>query len=377
MLHDEKNLKDFGKTIQNLIMKTNLSRNQVKQCFRQILCNEQPELHQGAFLAALVAKGETAEEIAGAWEAICQYDTIPVNRKLPDLLMENSGTGMDPLKTFNVSTAAALIASSLGISMARHGARALTSSCGTVDILESLGINVDCPVDKTAQSILKAGIGIFNGMSPGIHPGGLFRILSQIRFGSTLNIAASLASPVCPTHGVRGVYAPEKIKPVVSIMQSIGYEQGLVLHGFDARKKPAHDELSILGPSNFCFFRNDMVEIEEEITPKDFGLDYGKYEDIAPKTTRKEETERFLQVIAGKSNSSCLDMVALNAGAIIYTSGLKETFKESVSLSRETLAYGKALKALRKWVETQSYEDSRGIKIFEEQCRNAGVFNLT
>ncbi|MFZ1985956.1 MAG: anthranilate phosphoribosyltransferase, partial [Desulfatitalea sp.] len=203
----ESSLREFGRTIQTLIEKQNLSRHACHAMFRQLLESSQPDLHQGAFLASLAAKGETSEEIAGAWEAIVELDTCNIEIDTAKPLVENSGTGMDALKTFNVSTGAAIVAAAGGVRMARHGARALTSMCGTVDLLDELGINVECSVQQVARSIALTDIGIFNGMSAQVHPNALFRILSQIRFGSTLNIAASLASPCRPTHGLRGVYA--------------------------------------------------------------------------------------------------------------------------------------------------------------------------
>ena len=99
--------------------------------------------------------------------------------------------------------------------MARHGARSITSLCGTVDMAEMLGVDVECSADLVAESITKAGIGLFNGMSPQSHPRALGRILSQIHFGSTLNIAASLANPAMPKIGVRGVYSREMVLPVI------------------------------------------------------------------------------------------------------------------------------------------------------------------
>jgi anthranilate phosphoribosyltransferase len=227
----ESSLREFGRNIQQLIEKQHLSRETCHAMFRQLMENRQPDLQQGAFLAALAAKGETVEEIAGAWEAIMALDTTKIDIDGAAPLVENSGTGMDSLKTFNVSTAAAVVAASGGVRMARHGARALTSKCGTVDLLDELGIDVACSVEHVGRSIDQAGIGIFNGMSPRVHPNALFRILSQIRFGSTLNIAASLASPCRPTHGLRGVYAEQVIGKVVDIMQAIGYRRAMVVHG--------------------------------------------------------------------------------------------------------------------------------------------------
>ncbi len=188
-------LKVFGNQIAALIEGKDLSREEAKDMFRQVLLNEQPDLQQGAFLAALTAKGETAEEIASAWESIYELDTTKVTPDVLQPVVENCGTGMDALKTFNISTAAAVVAAAGGVYMAKHGARALTSTCGVVDILEAVGVDVECDVDIVKRSIEEAGIGIFNGMSPKVHPQALFRILSQIRFGTTLNIAGSLANP--------------------------------------------------------------------------------------------------------------------------------------------------------------------------------------
>ena len=243
MTPDDTALRAFGADVQRLIDGKDLTRERTYELFREMLLGEQPDLQQGALLAALVAKGETPEEIAGAWQAIVEFDTVPAALASVAAgagpLVENSGTGMDTLKTFNVSSAAAIIAAAGGARLARHGARALTSKCGAVDILEAVGVDVDCEAATVERSIDVAGIGIFNGMSPAVHPGGLGRILSQIRFGSTLNIAASLANPVRPTHAVRGVYSDGMLGPVGDVMMEIGYEHALVVHGYDDRRRPA------------------------------------------------------------------------------------------------------------------------------------------
>ena len=159
-------IQTFGWQIQKLINGQDLTRAESYAMFRQVLDDAQPDLQQGAFLAALAAKGETPEEIAGAWQAIFELDTVRVPDNLGAPLVENSGTGMDSLKTFNISSAAAVVAAAGGVRMARHGARALTSTCGTVDLLEAVGVDVECDVPAVARSIRRAGIGLFNGASP-------------------------------------------------------------------------------------------------------------------------------------------------------------------------------------------------------------------
>ncbi|MBT8340645.1 MAG: anthranilate phosphoribosyltransferase, partial [Desulfatitalea sp.] len=162
--------REFGTIITRLIHKDNLTQNEAKAAFAAVLDNGVTEMQQGAFLAALAAKGESVDEVAGAFEAIYELDTTKVALPGGIETVENSGTGMDTFKTFNISTAAAIIAAAGSIPMARHGARAITSSCGTVDMAEALGVDVECRADVVANSIETTGLGLFNGMSPHVHP---------------------------------------------------------------------------------------------------------------------------------------------------------------------------------------------------------------
>jgi anthranilate phosphoribosyltransferase len=145
------------------------------------------------------------EEVAGAWEAIRDVDTIPVHLDVSTAVMDNCGTGRDHLKTFNISTAASVMAAAGGVTVARHGARAITSRCGTVDVAEALGVDVEGGVEIAKRSVEGCGLGLFNGTSRAVHPRGLFRILPQIRLGTTLHLAGSLASPAQATLGVGGL----------------------------------------------------------------------------------------------------------------------------------------------------------------------------
>ncbi|MDD5475625.1 MAG: hypothetical protein PHU03_03825, partial [Syntrophales bacterium] len=280
-LWNDQSMKAFGLILQRLIMGEDLTREESYGAFRKILLNEQPELHQGAFLAALASKGETAAEIAGAWAAIVELDTVAIETQFEPPLMENSGTGMDSLKTFNVSSAAAIIAAAAGLRVARHGSRALTSSCGTVDILEAVGIDVDCDVQTVEKSIGECGIGIFNGMSPKVHPRSLSRILSRIRFGSTLNIAASLASPCRPTHALRGVYSKAMVGKAAQVLREIGCRRTMVAYGTAADGIRGMDEISNIGETFIHESFPDGREATYVLSPEEVGLPRRRYEEIA------------------------------------------------------------------------------------------------
>jgi anthranilate phosphoribosyltransferase len=302
-----------------------------------------------------------------------ELDTLKVDIDRRSPLVENSGTGMDALKTFNVSTAAAVVAAAGGVRMARHGARALTSMCGTVDILDELGIDVTCSVERVGQSITRAGIGIFNGMSPQVHPNALFRILSQIRFGSTLNIAASLASPCRPTHGLRGVYAEPVMGKVVDIMQAIGYRRAMVVHGYDADGQKGMDEISTIGPTAVEEFFPDGSRTSYRLEPEDLGLKRSKYPAVAAQGDVRREALRFLQVISGTCHPECIDLVCANAGAVLYVAGKACDLPSGVAAGRELIQSGRALGKLCRWITVQGDDRQKGLQRFTAIAEQAGL----
>ena len=287
------------------------------------------------------------------------------------LTMEDSGTGMDTLKTFNVSSAAAIVAAACGVPMARHGARALTSFCGTVDILESMGLDVECDVDTVTKSIKQEGIGLFNGMSPKVHPVALGRILSQIRFGSTLNIAASLANPARPTHCVRGVYSEDLVGKVSQVLPEIGYQRGMVVYGKDDRVDGGMDELSITGESVVQEFSGDEIKDSYTLRPEDVGLKTAPFEEIAATGNLAQESSRFIKVLAGMNYSSCVDFTCLNAAVILYVADQAESIREGVDRSKEAIENGSALKKLIAWVAAQNTKSDKGLQQLEHQLAAA------
>jgi anthranilate phosphoribosyltransferase len=369
---DQEGLKDFGTNIQRLIDKTDLTAEEAYGMMKQVLLDEQPDLQQGAFLAALVAKGETIDEIVGVWRAIYEIDTVHASSGLPGPLFENSGTGMDALKTFNVSSAAAIVAAACGVLMARHGARAITSLCGTVDIMESVGVDVECDMGTVEKSIREAGIGLFNGTSPKTHPAALGRILSQIRFGSTLNIAASLAHPCRPTLGLRGVYAESMLEKTAEAMDAVGYVRGMVVYGEDGESGKGMDELSVTGETQCVEFVKGARK-RVTIRPEEVGLKLSSFKEIASTGDMDKERRRFVEVLSGRIHRACIDFTSFNAGAILYTAGTCDTLKKGVDMSRHAIESGKAIRKLRDWVAAQDGTGGRGAARLERLLGGAGL----
>ena len=341
-------IKDFGTQIQALIAGRDLGEEMAYAMFCDVLNNAQPDLQQGAFLSALVAKGETAGELFAAWRAIDEIDTVHVEPRVSAPVCENSGTGMDGMNTINVSTAAALVAAAGGVVMARHGARALSSQCGTIDLIETLGIDVECAPATVCASIEQAGIGVFNGMSAQTHPAALGRILSQIRFGSTLNIAASLANPARPTIAVRGVYHPALTEKVAQLMQRIGFARAMIVCGQDSASGCYMDELSPCGSSVVTMLSPDGIS-SYTLEPEDAGISRSSLAEITWRGPLANEQTRFLALLEGRGEKALSDFVCLNAAAILVIAERAPTLREAVAQSREILASGAAAERLVRW----------------------------
>lgn len=348
----------MGRFIGRLLAKENLPRPEAYQAFQMLLDNTVTEMQQGAFLAALTAKGETAEEVAAGWQAIYEFDTCKVEIAGP--LVDNSGTGMDSFKTFNISTAASLVASAGGVNVARHGARAITSSCGTVDIAEALGVDVECGVECVARSIRETGIGLFNGMSAKVHPMALGRILSQIHFGSPLNIAASLAHPASPRLAVRGVYSREMVRPVAEAMRAIGFREALVVHGTIEGSSLGMDEASVCGPTHGLRLSGGELH-PLFFTPGDGGLPCHDPQGLRPDRQRREAAANFYRLLDGRGPAVRCDAVILNSALIFLVAGLEATIAGGVCRAREVLESGAALRTLQRWVEVQNSDPTAGL----------------
>ncbi len=356
---------DFGSKLNRLIAGGSLTREEARDMFSQVLSNEQPDAHQGAFLAAITAKGPTPDEIAGSWEAIYELDTVKVSPEVSGDLFENCGTGMDAVDTFNISTAASIVAAAGGVPMAKHGARAITSRCGTVDILEVLGVEVEADPLIVKRSIERAGIGIFNGMSPWVHPVGLGRILSKIRFGTILNIAGSLANPAMPRCGVRGVYSKDLVVPIAEAMKNIGYSRAMVVFGLASDGHRGMDEVS---PSGKTFaaeiFEDGRIETFE-LSPQDFGAEPVDERLLLPRKDIFQEAVEFLWVLSGAEKGPKETTISINAAPILMMAGKAGSLSEGFSISREIIRSGKALEKLGGWVSAQNSDPLAGAERLE------------
>lgn len=362
--------RELGSFIGRVIAGEDLSREESYHAFCLLLGDEVAPMQQGGFLAALTTKGETVAELAGGWQAIYDLDTRQVD--LGDLaLIDNCGTGMDSFKTFNISTAAALVGAAGGLRVARHGARAITSAVGTVDLVERLGVDVDCQVELVAASIREAGIGLFNGMSPAVHPGALGRILGQLSFGSPLNIVASLAHPAMPQTALRGVYSRDMVRPIAEVMAAIGYRRALVVHGEIDNSRLGMDEASVCGVTSCAELRDGTIT-QFLLQPEECGLARHLAPPLAADRTPEEAVQKIYRLLAGRGDAARADAVSLNAGLLFYLDGRTATIATGVALAARLLGEGQALPVLRRWVRSQNRKPQQGLAILKKLERQEG-----
>ena len=342
-----------NEAIDTMIRGNALGYADVRDIFTRILKNEESAMEQGAFLAVMTMKGAGIDELAAIRDALRSADTVRVQIHTDKPLCDNCGSGADTFRTFNISTASAVVASCLGAAVARHGSRSITSGCGTVDLCEALGIDVTASPLKVASSVESCGIGLFNGNDISVHPTGLFRILSDIHFGTVLNNAASLASPASPEYGLRGVNDPELLVPMARLMKRSGYRRAMTVFGKVDGTDLFMDEASTLGETLFAMIDENDVLTEGSFTPGEMGLNCGKPEDIVSSGNIRTETERIRSILRGEADRSCTDIVALNSGLLLFIAGLAADPGQGVCRAKEEILSGKCISRLEEWIRCQ------------------------
>jgi anthranilate phosphoribosyltransferase len=371
MENREQRWREFGAIVVRLTHGENITREEAKECWRQICEEEQTDLQQGAFIGALRAKPETPEEVAGTFEALYEYDTTKVQVDTPEPLIDNCGTGADTLKTLNISTGAAVVAAACGLYVVRHAARAISSHCGACDVVEALGVNVEAEMSIPKQSIEKAGIGIWNAFLPQVHPKTLARVLSQVRFGSTINLVGPLLNPTMPAYKVMGVPTVDMIEIEVQTLRELNFRRAFVMHGLDANSQKGMDEVSTLGPTHVSELKEDGTIDSYELNPEDLGLARAQFEDVASSGDVDQDALALLRVLTGKEEGPRADIVCLNAAPLLYVMGKAQDLKGGIELARQAIADGRALEKLRSWVTWQNEKPEDGLPALEAVLERA------
>ena len=327
--------------LDRLLNGESLSRAETRLVMGAIMAGETTPAQIGGFLVALRLKGETADEIAGAAEAMREH-VIPVQPRRDDLV-DTAGTGGDRSNTFNISTAAALVAAAAGAAVAKHGNRSVSSRSGSADVLEALGFDLQLPAERIADSIDELGFGFM--FAPFHHPAMKHAgpVRTELAARTVFNVLGPLTNPAGARAQVVGVYAPELVPVIADVLAKLGARRAFVVHGF-----AGIDELSPAGPNLVCEVVDGAVH-RREIDPVDLGL-----ERCAPEELRggsaAENAVLIREVFAG-GNGGRRSAVLLNAAGAIAAAGHADDLREGLAIARETVDSGAALARLDELAE--------------------------
>ena len=269
-------------------------------------------------------------------------------------MVDTCGTGGDLLKTFNVSTAAAFISSGAGVTIAKHGNRSVTSKCGSADVLEALGVNLNASPSTVEKTIEQIGIGFM--FAPAFHPAMKNAIIPRREIGirTVFNILGPLTNPANANAQVLGVYDPKLVESMVKVLQRLGLEEALVVHGVDGL-----DEISIVGQTKLGWLKDGQITTKT-IVPQDIKLKVAKSNEIsgydAPQSARI-----MVDILNGveKEESPRRQMVLANAAAALLVGGKVEDLSSGVELGNEVIESGKAYEKLRQLIRYTNGDETK------------------
>jgi anthranilate phosphoribosyltransferase len=312
---------------------------------RQIMSGEVSAVQIAGILVGLRVKKETIGEISAAAFVMREFATkVPVTQR--EHLVDTCGTGGDAAHTFNISTASALVAAAAGARVAKHGGRSVSSTCGSADVLEALGVNLNLTPEQVGHSIDQIGIGFM--FAPNFH--GAMKHAAPVRrelgVRTLFNVLGPLTNPAGADNQVMGVFHPDLVGIQARVLQHLGSRHVLVVHGSDGL-----DEITSSGSSYIAELKDGQVN-EYTVTPDEFGLKVAPLNDI--RVTNADEAKTMLLGVLDNQPGTARDIVQLNAGAAIYVAGLSVSLAEGVKKADEVIASGAAKNKLAQLIQVSN-----------------------
>ena len=302
----------------------------------EIMDGKASDVLLSGFLVGLRTKGESVDEILGAVQAM-RARALPIR---PDAtrIMDTCGTGGDGAGTFNISTAVAFVCAAAGVTVAKHGNRAISSRVGSADVLEALGVNVSLSADAVTRCINELGVGFM--YAP--HHHGALRHAGPVRralgFRTILNLLGPMTNPAGATHQLVGIFDPTRVTTMAEVLGRLGAKRALVVHGCDGL-----DEITLAGVTQAALWQGSEVE-ELEITPEDVGIERADTSLLAGGDA--QHNAQIVRDVLGGGSGPCSDIVRLNAGASLWVAEAAQSLNEGVERATELLESGEALRRL-------------------------------
>jgi anthranilate phosphoribosyltransferase len=333
---------NIKEAIGRIVSGTDLSEGEMYSVMNEIMGGEATPAQIGSFITALRMKGETVDEITGAVRVMREKAT-PIETGVDvgkgEILMDIVGTGGDGAGTFNVSTTSSFVVAAAGVPVAKHGNRAVSSHCGSADVLEALGVDLTLSPERVAECIRSVGIGFL--FAPMLHKAMKYAIGPRREIGirSIFNILGPMTNPAGANVQLTGVFSRELTRTMAEVLVRLGMKRTLVVWG-----EGNLDELTITGTSHIADGYNGKVT-SSTLEPEDVGLSRGTLEDIRGGVSPVESAQQVRAVLGGNEGAK-LDMVLLNGGAALYAAGRAESIKAGVVSAREIIRSGAALEKL-------------------------------
>lgn len=326
-------MNNFNLLLDKILNHEHLSQPDMSSMMEAIMTGQLSDMQIAAFMIALRMKGESIDEIASAAEVMRKFSNkVAIDSSTH--LIDTCGTGGDSLQTFNVSTLSSIIAASAGAIVAKHGGRSVSSKCGSADVLESLGVNVNLGFENLSKLVNKIGIGFM--FAPNYHPA--MKYVAPVRKGlgvrTIFNMLGPLTNPAGAQRQVIGVFSKDLCMVFAEVLQKLGSKHVLVVHGEDGM-----DEISITSKTTVAELKDNQIS-QYEISPNDFGFKNGSMTDITVENV-EESKQKILAILDGERGSA-RDISVLNAGAAIYVSGLAGSIEKGLNLAEKLIDSGEA-----------------------------------
>lgn len=336
---EEKIIQGLRKIIQNV----SLSIDESECIMREIMSGKVQDSQLGAFLTAMNMKGESFKEITG-FARIMREFAYRIEPQVEGELLDTCGTGGDKIKTFNISTISALMVAGAGVPVAKHGNRAVTSKCGSADVLEGFGVKIDLPPEEVKNCIEKVGIGFM--FAPLFHPAMKYAMPTRraLKIRTIFNILGPLTNPASAKCHVLGVFQKDMVPVMAKVLKGLEAK-----HVFTVYNSCGIDELAPVGINYITEVNNGKIE-SYAITNEDFSLPRCDVEDILSGNL-EENLKIATRILTNKGNGAKFNTVLMNAALALKSVNKATDLQECVSIARNSIESGNALKKLKNLVE--------------------------
>jgi len=335
--------KEAKEWLQDLVDGRRFASEEAESLMNDVMDGQWNEAQMAALLVALRVRGETPEEIAGFARAMRTHSLKIAPRR--EGLLDTCGTGGDTLKTWNLSTATAFVVAAAGVPVAKHGNRAVSSKCGSADVLEACGVNIQMSPERVQQAIEQIGIGFL--FAPQHHPAmkHVAPVRRELGIRTVFNLLGPLTNPAGAKRQLLGVFDWQWIVPLAEALRELGSERALIVHGMDGL-----DEVSPVGHTVAVHLKEDGTFETFELTPNDFGLTPLKSSELSAGENIEENAQKLKLSLSGQVEV-LVRAILPGAAAALWIAGKVEDLRDGVWLAERAIQSGRALELLETYAE--------------------------